>query len=836
MNPTTKLVIILLTLALLVQPLTIQTEAKGDVEVLEDEDIYVGECIILGKEHYIQLTEITGRETVWSYYKGRPEGYGYGYGYGYQPTEPGAYGTQRRIREDKDGTFSIERVDVTIEVEEVEYGFMGVGGYGVSEGGSASINLVIEREEVDLDDERLTMGEDTEGESDADRDVTWRVELKKVDETAGTVTLEIGYEGDEEKDDTTVTINAPATLPGTASEYFKVAGVDKAGEIKVGFPAKPWEGKEFEIELEGAPWVGDEVEVGPCGEIPIGGGQLIFNKQVTLGPDDRVIVTGDNQSYEIRATASSFFQAWITIKQTQPRPDITPQQRMAGRGVAVYSKNRMVKVVPDLIDTANQTVTISIYTPPGWQATLQTGEVTPEGTPDLKIDMAVASPDKLKVGERANVTIHVKNDGDGDAKDVRIDTTIPLYLVASGRTSDTRETLKAGEMMELTFEVLANKPGTENIKVTVTGKDVKGNKLDVRTKSIPIEAKATKPKITVTKNVSPATITVGQSARVVVTVKNDGDGAAENVVITDTPPMGLTVIGQTTKTIPELPPQGTQTLQYTVEAIEVGQFTLEAAQVSYTTEQGETGTAYSDPVTLQVSGVPRLEATVLVDRKEIGVEEVATLTITIVNTGNADATNRQITFTPSPGLVVLNPDGSESGSFSETVTIPQGGQQTIAIQVRGKEQMEGVPIGTLNIQDVVAPPTMPTITVSGAMGNWLLIALVVVLVIIILVVAVFASRAREAPPTRPPAPPAMMPPRPGAPRPPLAPARPRARPLPPPRPGVPPRRALGAPPAAPPLGPRPGVPSRPGAEMPRPTPVPRPPPGRSTVPRRRTPA
>ena len=141
MNPTTKLIIILLTLALVTQPVSVGTEAKGDVDVLEEEDIYVGECIILGGEHYIQLTEVTGRETVWSYYRGRPEGYGYLPGY--QPTGMEQYRTQRRIREDKDGTFSIERVDVTIEVEEVEYGFMGVGGYGYSEGGSASINLVI---------------------------------------------------------------------------------------------------------------------------------------------------------------------------------------------------------------------------------------------------------------------------------------------------------------------------------------------------------------------------------------------------------------------------------------------------------------------------------------------------------------------------------------------------------------------------------------------------------------------------------------------------------------------------------------------------------------------
>ena len=81
------------------------------------------------------------------------------------------------------------------------------------------------------------------------------------------------------------------------------------------------------------------------------------------------------------------------------------------------------------------------------------------------------------------------------------------------------------------------------------------------------------PNITISKTADKDNVNVGDTVTFTITVKNDGTGAATNVVVTDTMPEGLAPQGTTTFDIGTLEAGGTRTLNLTATVMKAGEIT-----------------------------------------------------------------------------------------------------------------------------------------------------------------------------------------------------------------------------------------------------------------------
>ncbi len=166
--------------------------------------------------------------------------------------------------------------------------------------------------------------------------------------------------------------------------------------------------------------------------------------------------------------------------------------------------------------------------------------------PELRLVKTAASSE-VTVGQLAAYTIEVFNDGDGDAFSVVLTDTMPASVIWS-ENPDTLCTIEGNELTCTIGTILTG----ESFAVTVEGTTGVANCAAPLTNSAGVEASnhasvgtesvmitVSCPDLAVEKTAAADAVSAGESVSFTITVTNNGDGAANDVTLSDTLPEGV---------------------------------------------------------------------------------------------------------------------------------------------------------------------------------------------------------------------------------------------------------------------------------------------------------
>lgn len=292
------------------------------------------------------------------------------------------------------------------------------------------------------------------------------------------------------------------------------------------------------------------------------------------------------------------------------------------------------------------------------------------------------SPTQALVGQKVTYTITVQNTGDvalenGVVTDLLLSLdpiATNLTLAPAGETGDTA-------VFSVTYTIQTNDPDPFENTATVHANPV-GLDNDI-TDSDTASVDIVHPAIQLTKTVSPTHALVGQTVNYTITVKNTGDIALENGVITDPvlkPDTGHVIaVGLTLAPAGEVGDTATIIVPFTIPSGTTDPLkntaTVHANPVNLTNDITDSDTATVDILHPAI----QIKKTVAPTAAPVGGQ--VTYTITVKNTGEVALTNIVITdprLNPAPGNViqdygntVLNP-GDSLAPVTITYTIQPG--------------------------------------------------------------------------------------------------------------------------------------------------------------------
>ena len=298
--------------------------------------------------------------------------------------------------------------------------------------------------------------------------------------------------------------------------------------------------------------------------------------------------------------------------------------------------------------------------------------------PELRIvkESSVPEGNSVKEGDIITYTITVYNDGETDAHNVTIHDTVPEYTTyveeENGEyvqkpekttiTSETKETLEAGENFSTTFKVIVNKIEEENTIIRNTSKATADKMDDIPSNTIEIPARPTKPVLRVVKESSipeGTKVKEGDIITYTITVYNDGNAPAHNVVVQDKIPEHTTYVelvdGEyvqntniktiTSEAIEELKPGQKYTINFTVivnEIKEENTIIKNTAKVTSDEIPETPSNTIEIPTILDDTKAPRLKlekTSSIPEGTKVKKGDIITYTITVINDGNAPAHN-----------------------------------------------------------------------------------------------------------------------------------------------------------------------------------------------------
>jgi uncharacterized repeat protein (TIGR01451 family) len=177
-------------------------------------------------------------------------------------------------------------------------------------------------------------------------------------------------------------------------------------------------------------------------------------------------------------------------------------------------------------------------TPQAW-VTFTGSAVTRIKVRQPRLTVRTKAPEKLMVGDPANVVVTISNPGDGSADSVRVRATLSEGLDnARGRKIEFEiGNLGAGESREVVLNCGARSPGRQSCEVVA---EAEGNVTGREASTITVLAPSIQVQAT-----GPALRYVGRPASYTLKVTNPGDMPAANVSISDVVPEGLKVIKTT---------------------------------------------------------------------------------------------------------------------------------------------------------------------------------------------------------------------------------------------------------------------------------------------------
>ncbi len=279
------------------------------------------------------------------------------------------------------------------------------------------------------------------------------------------------------------------------------------------------------------------------------------------------------------------------------------------------------------------------------------------------LELKKIAPAEALLCEPIQVDYVVTNTGTGAAQNVQVVDNLPAGLQTAdgkGKIALDAGTLAAGESRRFSTKLRATKTGT------FVGKALATSAAGIKAESDDATTNIRQPVLTLTK-AGPKKQYLGRSVAYEITVFNKGDGPAQNTIIEDIIPPGVTNI------------EATAGAQFSGSKLvwELGTLepnTSKKVKVTYTpSKEGElmasaTASAYcAEPVTesakTSITGIAatRLEVVNAEDPVEVGVN--TTYTITINNEGSAADSNVRIVCQLDEKLQYVSSAGATAGSL-----------------------------------------------------------------------------------------------------------------------------------------------------------------------------
>lgn len=269
-------------------------------------------------------------------------------------------------------------------------------------------------------------------------------------------------------------------------------------------------------------------------------------------------------------------------------------------------------------------------------------QTTKVSEPMLKLTKTL--PAEVAICEDIPVTVVVTNPGTGALHGVTITDTLPAGLATTdGKDTATFDVgeLKAGESREYKFVAKAQKTGTYDNSASA-------NSAEGLTANAAASVTVRQAVLTIDKT-GPAEGLVGRQVQYGIRVGNVGDRVANDVVLKDAVPAGMTFVsasdggtaaaGAVRWSLGDLGPNSTKDVTLTVNADSIGEFKNCAVVEAVCAPPVE------DCVVTNIKGIPAilLEVIDLYDPIEVGREE--TYVITVTNQGSAPDNDIVITCT-----------------------------------------------------------------------------------------------------------------------------------------------------------------------------------------------
>ena len=311
------------------------------------------------------------------------------------------------------------------------------------------------------------------------------------------------------------------------------------------------------------------------------------------------------------------------------------------------SKTITVRGVPTAASPVMHCATLTYVVP----ACATTNVIEPQ------LVLAKSLPSEALLCDTIPMKVRVRNSGTGTAKNVVIQDELPANLTSTdGKKKLTFNvgTLAAGQSREFTANLKAARTGKyENV---ATASSAEG----LSAKSAPVTVTVRQPVLAITKT-GPAKRYMRRPITYQITVTNRGDASAQNLVVTDTIPSGLTFVsadnsgavrdGKVLWTLPTLAPNQSRAVKVTFRATRGGTYTNQAvAQASC-----------ADPVKASaktsVSGIAAILLEVIDVEDPIEVDGHETYIITTTNQGSSDGTNVRIACTLEDSMQYAASDG-----------------------------------------------------------------------------------------------------------------------------------------------------------------------------------
>jgi uncharacterized repeat protein (TIGR01451 family) len=277
------------------------------------------------------------------------------------------------------------------------------------------------------------------------------------------------------------------------------------------------------------------------------------------------------------------------------------------------------------------------------------------------LQLVKTAPNMVLICDPIPIRLVVTNTGTGMARNVVVEDNLPDGLVTEN--GETRVMLRAGDLdegqsREFMMKAKATRTGTfENMAVAKADGDLTAN---ARTSTV-----VKQPVLAITKTGTPKAF-AGRNLEYTITVANRGDAAAENLMIQDMLPDGVTLVeasptpqvrGKTLSwRLASLPANQEVKMMVKVKATTIGR------QVNSVMAQADCATAVRAQMVSEVDGIPAslLEVIDLDDPIEVGKNE--TYEITVTNQGSAPGTNIRIVCTLPPELEYVSGTGVTSAT------------------------------------------------------------------------------------------------------------------------------------------------------------------------------
>lgn len=279
--------------------------------------------------------------------------------------------------------------------------------------------------------------------------------------------------------------------------------------------------------------------------------------------------------------------------------------------------------------------------------------------PNLKL--AQTAPARVSVCDPIPVKVVVTNGGVGDAKNVKVKAMLPTGVVTTdGKTSVEFDagTLTQGQSKEFEFKAKAGKTGPLAIKATAQGD---GN-LTAQASS---QTTVHQPVLAVAKKSSRSRVFVGLTYTYTITVSNKGDWDAEQTVVKDKIPAGLTFVkasdggqhaaGLVTWDLGTLKPNQSKNVTLALKAAEI------TTARNTVTAEAVCAKQVSAADTVEVEGIPAILLETIDVEDPIEVGDNVTYLITATNQGSSDGTNVVIKCKLEPSAQFVSATGATPG-------------------------------------------------------------------------------------------------------------------------------------------------------------------------------